>query len=64
MKKIVLSTLMVFALSASMGVMAQEAKTCDKAKTECTKKGDKKAGCTKDQAKKECCSKDKGAKKK
>lgn len=52
MKKIILSAAVMFALSASVGAMAQENKTAqkqEKAQKECC---DKKAG-----DKKECCSK-------
>lgn len=77
MKKLIVSVAMMFALSASFGVMAQDAKTDktkEKAKTECSKdKKDKKEGCCKDKKdgkacdKKECdkkgCDKKEGKKK-
>ena len=56
MKKVIFSSLLVFALFSTNAVMAQDSKTC-KAKTECTK-GDKK-DCTKkcDKKDKEACPK-------
>lgn len=63
MKKLILSAAIMFALSASAGIMAQENKTAqkkEKAKTECCtkKEGDKKEACTKKEGeKKACCSK-------
>ena len=78
MKKLIVSTAMMFVLSLTVGVMAQDAKTtkkADKEKTECCsekkdKKADKKAGCCADKKadkadKKEgCCSDKKAADKK
>lgn len=64
MKKLILSTAMLFALSFTAGVMAQDAKPAkqtDKAKTECCKenkdKKEKKEGCCKEgkDAQKGCC---------
>ena len=74
MKKLIVSTAMLFALSFTAGMMAQDAKTtkeAGKAKTECcTKKNDKKEGCCSDKSdkkageKKSCCSDKKAADKK
>lgn len=65
MKKLILSTAILFALSASVGVMAQDSKAPAKEKKECCKKtADKKDSCCKKSDKKEgCCKKDKEAKK-
>ena len=77
MKKLIVSTAMMFVLSLTVGVMAQDAKTtkkADKEKTECCsekkdKKEDKKEGCCADKKadkadKKEGCCADKKADKK
>lgn len=66
MKKLIASTAILFALSFTAGVMAQDAKPAkgsDKTKTECcSKTKDKKEGCCADKAskkdgeKKSCCS--------
>ena len=69
MKKLILSAAIVFALSASAGVMAQDKKTTqEKTKTECTQSKDKKActekkACT-DKKDKACCDTKKDATKK
>ncbi|MDR1516698.1 MAG: hypothetical protein LBS52_01135 [Dysgonamonadaceae bacterium] len=73
MKKLIVSTAMLFALSFTAGVMAQDVKPnkdAGKAKTECCSKKDKKEGCCADKAekkdgeKKSCCSEKKVAEKK
>lgn len=58
MKKIIVASVMSFALLASTAVMAQDKKECCKAKTECSKS--KKGDASK---KKSCCSDKKETKK-
>lgn len=76
MKKLIMSAIMCIALMGSTTVIAQDAtpKKTVKAKTECTKKDDKKSCCTKDKkddkkctqkdSKKSCCTKKEVDKKK